>query len=258
MGVIKPPWISQKWFRQCPFNYCDHFGNKQKLAEVCIICKEELEHLEKCKREGKNPYSREETFKVIGENLAKIMVMIQEEARRMGIDLNNLEDDYKEPPPSNKYPIYKLVSKYGDRVEKVINNLSEVPIDTDQELAIKATDAFSHSRHYAIAKIIRALSSRWSEKQDPEDDTEDSRTSALLSYVAIERNSRAALALAEHKPLGDLKQKYLKFAKLSITLCQIIKKQFFPSYRLSYREFGTEEYDRYFDLAFVGASRADI
>lgn len=51
------------------------------------------------------------------------------------------------------------------------------------------------------------------------------------------------------KPLRDLKQKYLQFAKLSIELCQIIKKQFFPNYKLVYREFGTEEYDRYFDLA---------
>ena|SRR3990167_4363032 len=249
MGVIKPPWVSQKWFRQCPFNYCDHFGNKQRLAEVCRICQDELEYHARCVREGKDPYDMKNVFKEIGDNFAKIMAMIQEEAERMGIDLNNLDDDYEEPPPSKIYPVYRLIAKYGYQVGSIIKNLSEIPIDADVELVSKAIDVFSHSRHYVIAKISRALSSRWTEEKDTEDDTEDSKTSALFAYMAIERNSRAALALAKHKALKDLKQKHLKFAKLSIELAQIVKREFFPKYKLNFREFGAEDYDHYFELA---------
>jgi len=246
MGVIKPPWVSQKWFRQCPFNYCDHFGNKQRLATICKICQEELDYLARCKKEGKDPYDMKNVFKEFGDNLAKTMILIREEAQRMGIDLNNLDDDYEKPPSAKKYPIYKLVTKYADHVEKTMNNISEVPIDADMELLKNAMDVFSHSRHYIIAKIARALSSRWYEEQDSEGDTEDYKTSALFAYMAIERNSRAALALSRHKPLSDLKQKYLRFAKLSIELTEIIKREFFPKYKQSYREFGTEEYDQIF------------
>ena len=56
MGVIKPPWISQEWFRKCPFNYCDHFGDKKLLATVCKICKEDIERVEKYKKEGRDPF----------------------------------------------------------------------------------------------------------------------------------------------------------------------------------------------------------
>lgn len=249
MGIIKPPWISKEWFKQCPFNYCDHFGDKQRLAEVCKICKDELAYEARCKTEGKDPYDMKNVFKEIGDNFAKVMAMIQEEAKRMGIDLKNIDEDYEKPPKPNKYPIYKLVTKYGDRVENVINELSEIPIDADMELAIKARGCFSHSRHYVIVKIARALSSRWEEKKDPQDETEDSKTSALLAYIATERNARAALAMARHKPMRDLKSKFLKFAKLSLEIAEMINRQFFPKYKLAYKEFGTEEYDQYFELA---------
>lgn len=247
MGVIKPPWITNEWFRQCPFNYCDHFGNQERLAEVCKICKEELEFKARCLVEGRDPNDLAEAFKVIGENFAKVTVMINEEADRMGIDLNNIEDDYEDSPPAENYPIYELVSKYGDTVERIVNKLSLIPKDSDMELLIRAVDAFSHSRYFAIAKTDRALSSKWGEERDPEDDIEDSKTSALFAFIAMDRNSRAALALAHHKPLVDLKLKHLKFAKLSLEIAQMIKQHFFPKEKLVYREFGCEDYDECFD-----------
>lgn len=56
MGVVKPPWVSKDWFAQCPFNYCDHFGEKEILATVCKICKDELNRLKLYKKAGKDPY----------------------------------------------------------------------------------------------------------------------------------------------------------------------------------------------------------
>lgn len=109
-----------------------------------------------------------------------------------------------------------------------------------------AVDVFSHSRYYIVVKTGRALSSRWEEKRDPEDDTFDAKTSAFLAYVAIERNSRAALALARHKPLTELKQQHLKFAKASLEVALALKQEFFPKDKLLYSEFGCENYDETF------------
>lgn len=254
MGIIKPPWITNEWFGQCPFNYCDHFGNQERLAEVCKICKEELEYKARCLVEGKDPNDLGEAFKVIGENFTRVMEMIQEEAKRMGIDLNNIEDDYEESPPAKNYPIYRLVTKYGNSVERIVNNLSLVPKDSDMELLTKAVDAFSHSRYFAIVKTDRALSSKWEEERDPEDEVEDSKTSALFAFIALERNSRAALALSRHKPLIDLKVNHLKFAKLSLETAQMIKQHFFPKEKLVYREFGCEDYDECFSQYLLQAA----
>ena len=96
--------------------------------------------------------------------MTKTLAMITEEAKRMGIDLDKIEDNNEEPPDYQRNPIFKLVLRYGLKVEAVIKNLSEVPVDSNGELLIKAVDAFSHSRHYVIAKVGRAISSRWEEK----------------------------------------------------------------------------------------------
>lgn len=124
----------------------------------------------------------------------------------------------------------------------VSQKLQVLPIDTDMQLVVKAADAFSHSRHYVIAKIRRALSSRWEEAKDPDDDLDNSKTSAFLAYVAIERNSKAFLSLAWHKPLKSMRVKHLKLAKLSLNLCEFIKDDFFPNEELEYEEFGYHDF----------------
>lgn len=43
MGVVIPPWISENWFQQCPFNYCDHFGDYEELMKVCRLCRMAVE-----------------------------------------------------------------------------------------------------------------------------------------------------------------------------------------------------------------------
>ena len=173
----------------------------------------------------------------VGKDLAKALAMVTKKAQEMGIDLDNLPDE-PEPPPHESYPIFNVISKYGEKIEKMIKELGVVPIDTDKELIIKAVDVLSHSRHYIIAKVGRALSSKWEELRDPLDDIDDSKTSALFVYTAIERNSRALLALSRHKPLKYLKAKLLKYARLSLDMAQTIREEFFPEDKLKYEEFG--------------------
>jgi len=243
MGVIRPPWISKEWFEKYTFNYCDHFGEKEKLATVCKICREEIETNEKYRREGKDPHDMKIVFEEISENLGKAMQMIAEDAKRMGLDLNDIPDDYEELPKSETYPLYKLMRKYGDQVGKVIKQLSVIPIDADVRLVEKAVDALAHSQFYIGAKIARAFASRWEERKDPiREEAMDAKTSAFLAYVALERNSRALLALSKHKSLYDLREKNLKFAHLTLELADMIREEFFPDEVLTYEEFGYEEF----------------
>lgn len=245
MGVIKPPWISDSWFRKCPFNYCDHFGDKELLATVCKVCKEELDRLAKYKKEGKDPYDMKNVLNDVAEDLATTMYLVQKDAERMGIDLNNIPEVEEDPYDYQEEPIYKIAVKYGDRVEQVMRNLEVIPVDVDLRLLEKVIDVLSHSRHYVIAKIGRALMSKERERLDRfMGDLADSKTSALFAYVAIQRNCRALLALVKHKPLIDLREKHLKFAKLSLKISELIKEDFFPYEDLVYEEFGYEDFNQ--------------
>jgi len=239
MGVVKPPWISQKWFRQTPFNYCDHFGDKKLLAQLCKICHDEIAENEQLIKEGKDPYNWGVVFERVGKSLAQSLVLIQKMAEEQGIDLDNIPEE-EDPYDSSKEPIFKLMQKYGDVVEKTIKDLEIVPIDTDVILVEKVIDALSHSRHYVIAKIGRALSSRQFDL--PELNANDGKTSAFLAYIAIQRNCRAMLTLVKHKPLVDLREEHLKFAQLSLRTSDLIKQEFFPLEELEYDEFGYSDF----------------
>ena len=93
-----------------------------------------------------------------------------------------------------------------------------------------------------MAKTARALSSRYEEQKDPEDDLNDSKTSAFLVYIAIERNAKALLKLSKHKPLITIKPRLLKFAKTSFDMADVIRLEFFPDYKLEFKEFGVTEF----------------
>jgi len=168
MGLVRPPWVSKEWFKKCPFNYCDHFGDKEVLAKFCKICKEEIVRIKKYEKEGKDPYDWKNVLNEVSDSLMQAMIMLDKEAERLGIDLTNNEDEVvEEPPPPDTNPIYKLIRAYGDRIEKLINSFSVVPVEVDAQLLESVLDVFSHSRHFIVAKTARAFASRWREERDP-------------------------------------------------------------------------------------------
>lgn len=244
MGVFRPPWVSKEWFAKCPFNYCDHFGDQEVAATICKICRDDVQRKKLYKKAGKDPYDLKYVFQDLADNLVKVHKMIEKDAKRLGIDLNNIPDEEDTTPEPETYPIFRLIKNYGDHVEKIINNLSAIPIDANTELVTKAVDVLAHSRSYIIAKTARALNSKYEEQNDPlMEELADSKTSALFAYIAIERNSRALFALAKHKLLSNLKARHLKFAAVSLEVAQMIQDTFFPDDTLAYEEFGCEEYD---------------
>ena len=237
MGLIKPPWISEKWFKQTPFNYCDHFGDKAALAQVCKICLDEIEWQEQCLNEGKDPYDMKVVFKKVIETFATVHAMLQKDLERMGIDVENIPDSPESPAPET-HRIYNVVASYGNQIEKAIQNLQHIPLEADEKLVETALSALAHSRHYAQVKIARAVDSRIEDRGDPEDELHDAKTSALFAFIAVERNSRALLALAGHKPLRELRKNHLRLAKQSIIVSQLIQEEFFPDQELEFEEYG--------------------
>jgi hypothetical protein len=248
MGLVRPQWIAKDWFVQCPFNYCDHFGDQEVLATVCKICKEELDRKKVYQAAGKDPYKFEFVLQDLHKNFTQTMELLQKGANKWGIDLENLpEVDEQEPPEPETYLISNIIWKYRDHVQKTINRLQLVPIETNQRLIEKVIDALAHSRHYIIVKVRRALDSRWGDADDPIlQENHDDKTSALFAYMAIERNSRALLALARHKPLRDVKEKHLKFASVSLEIAEMIREEFFPEFDGKYEEFGCDSYNKLF------------
>lgn len=248
MGLVEPPWVDKKFFDSVPFNYCDHFGDKEELSLMCKICKDEIEWKEKLREEGRDPNSWDEVFKEVGKNLALAMAMIRRDAKRLGIDLNNIEDESnpREIQP-RRYSIYRVIEKYGYKVEKAIKDLEFVPKEANIFLLKKAMDVFSHSRFYAQVKIHRALASRKEETDDEiMRELADSKTSALLAYIAIERNSRVFFRLSNHKPLVYLKSKLLKLSILSLELANLIENDFYPDDKFELKEFGCSNYNKVF------------
>lgn len=248
MGLVEPPWVDKKFFESAPFNYCDHFGDKEELALMCKICEDDIQWREKLKKEGRDPNDWGEVFKEVGKNIVLIMAMIKKQAQEMGVDLSGVED---EPNPREiqprRYSIYRIVEKYGNKVEKIFKDLEYVPQESNLHLLKKALVALSHSRYYAQVKIHRALSSRKEEKNDEiSQELADSKTSALLAYLAVERNSRAFFRLANHKPLIYIRKKLLNLSKISLEVTNLIESEFYPTDKFEIDEFGNDSYNKIF------------
>lgn len=240
MGVIRPPWIDKEWFSKCPFNYCDHFGNKPMLAKICKICRDDvLEGFYQLKEEnaaGEMPYR----YKNSSRDLKQILNIVEKQVKKMGLDMKIIQANDFQEAPKDVLPIIHAVHSYGKRIEKAINEIDFFPEDADGELIMNAIDIFSHSRHYIIVKTSRAIDSRF-DMYGIEDELQDSKTAAFFAYVAVERNSHAFLVLAQHQPLHDMKIKHLQLARLSVLLCEMLRKEFFPLEEMEYVEFGYED-----------------
>lgn len=248
MGIVKPPWISESWFQTCPFNYCDHFGDKKELALMCKICKDEVVRIKEYESRGEDPYDLKNVFKEVHDSFAVTMEMIKKDAKRLGIDLDSLPDeDYPEPPSPEHYSIYRLIRQYSDQVGRITKDAEYVPVETDTGMVVKAFDVLAHSRMFVMAKTARALSSLWHERRDKFDDAMDSKTSAFMAYMAVERNSKALTSLAVHGPMRLSRKKFLKMSKLSLDIMELIQAKFFPEFDpVVYGEFGCKSYDKLF------------
>lgn len=230
--MIKPPWITKDWFEKCRFNYCDHFGNKELLARVCIICRDEFE----------NPYDPTSVLNDIGKTFSKTRILLEQKIAELNIDLDKIELEESFEP--RDYPIFFLVEEYSKVVGKWLTYLHPISKTTGNEVIKKANDVLAHSQHFVVAKIGRALGSRQEEEKDQfMKELADSKTAAFFAYIAILRNSNALKALARQRGSEPLMEMYLRGVKLSLSVAAVIRKEFFPKEILKYEEFGIEDFE---------------
>ncbi|MBI4028810.1 MAG: hypothetical protein HY376_00365 [Candidatus Blackburnbacteria bacterium] len=242
MGVIKPPW-EDALFEQYPFNYCDHFGDKSELVKICIICRE-------TQRSDENDIS---SFSESTDDLAKVMrnlhasTEIIRARHAINFELDDLGDK-----------LYTVALNYGDQAKVIIEKLKVVPSSANKELVDMSIDALLHSENFVSSKIRRAITSFIRETDSPvlenyksffaknSSTAYDSKISALLACVALERNAKALFKLYEHPPLYYLRSVLFSLSQLSLDLADQIHKIFFPKEELFYLEFGADSYNNCF------------
>ncbi len=230
MGVIKPPW-EDALFEQYPFNYCDHFGDKSELVKICIICRE-------TQRSDESDIS---SFSESTDDLAKVMrnlhasTEIIRARHAINFELNDLGDK-----------LYTVALNYGDQAKVIAEKLKVVPSSANKELVDMSIDALLHSENFVSSKVRRAITSFIRETDSPSSTAYDSKVSALLACVALERNAKALFKLYEHPPLYYLRSVLFSLSQLSLDLADQIHKIFFPKEELFYLEFGADSYNNCF------------
>lgn len=247
MGVVKLPWVDEEWFVRAPFNYCDHFGDKEILAKMCIVCRQEVERKKKYLAAGKDPYDLRLVFREMAADLAKVHRMLEGKASELGIDLNNLPD-LPEPPPAESFPVYQLVFQYGVKVGEFIIRLEPVLERRPSVFLKTVVDVLAHSRSYIVAKIGRAVHSRWEEEKDP-DLPDDSKTSTFLAYLAIKRNAEALDAFVEKYNSSRVAREAVYLLRASEQICKVLRKEFLGEAVLDYKEWGCEYLEEIFTIA---------
>lgn len=239
MGVIKSSFIDDKWLAKCPFNYCDHFGDKKTLQRICIVCAEcDALYDEK---------------KLIEYSALDCLKELTKRRKHQGKDrvsnsqkLGDIKISRGEKLPHKFYPIYHLAEVYSEKVNLVLLLLKPNIRRVNEEVAEKCVDSLFHSEHYVVVKTIRAISSQQEELKNPAfRDISDAKTSALFAYVAAERNSRALLRLAREKNLSNIRNDLLKFSKDSLSFMDSLQAAFFEEEPV-YEEIGCESYDKCF------------
>lgn len=231
MGIVIPPWVSEKWFQQCPFNYCDHFGDYTELAKVCRLCRMSVE-------ESRSKDKFLKTFEEAAESPSENLKKKQLEINRVLSYFRNYEQE-----------IDNIAEGYSIIVRGMMNEILRLyRLDRlNRKVKFQAFDVLAHSEHYIFVKIKRALSSKKEESRSSiSRELADSKTSALLAYMAVDRNARVGNKLATYNTSSSIRTKFLEFSKSSVRLLKLIKREFFPEYDLELKEFGCDSYNKIF------------
>lgn len=232
MGAIKPPWISKQEFYRLPFNFCDRWCERCRLTGICKVYKDGQRDRRRAIREGKDPDSLEFAFEVMHKNFQKTMKLLNQGAKKWGIDMKKIMEESKDDKLEDdrsyeKDPLYQFAEKLSVSLSKFLKNLEVVPIDTKAEAVVEAAELISWYHALIVAKTARALSSEDREKNLPEDWCSfDDRTSAFIAFNSLQKIAEACGIISRQKPLFYLKKKCYKLAQASITLSEALDNRF--------------------------------
>lgn len=140
-----PKWMECTWRRvACGKDDCKICGK---------IKQDRLRHI----MAGEDPDSMESVFEDVGRNLKETLAMVRRDAKRLGIDVTNI-DDIQEPPEPWDFPLYEKVKTWHDAVANIAATAdAQGPAWLRTEAAL---DLFWYA-NTLTAKVYRQLCNRW-------------------------------------------------------------------------------------------------
>ncbi len=207
------------------FNYCDRW------CERCLFTS-------KCRNYAFDPenqnLSMEDTFKYVSNVLKATMLMIEEDAEEMGIDLSEIKDsDFKEKPE----PFQDKLSKFASETAFEIHDWFE---KENKDTGIKNYESLKHKPSssarfldalevilwynlFISVKLERAIHSASDEEFD-EYSKSDSAGSAKVALIALDRSIAAWTIVMEERP--EYEEKILGFLIRLSKIRKVAEKRF--------------------------------
>jgi hypothetical protein len=204
------------------YNYCDRWCERCTMSSKCLNYAHEQAMKEEATDPESNDISNEKFWESLSLSFQVTFELLEEDAKRFGIDLNNLpEVEIKKP---EKRPVEILSKKYSTQMLKWLQANNEklkekaeqlLLIGNSEEPALKFADAWEVVQWYSVfisAKVHRShfdLDERLAEPEDEYDLMSDNLGSAKIALIAIDRSVAALSAMYSVMPENE--DDYLKF-----------------------------------------------
>ena len=209
------------------YNYCDRWCERCTMTSKCLNYAQEQAMKEEATDAETNDINNEKFWENLRLSFQVTRELIEEDAKRFGIDLNNLpEVEFKEP---EKKPVEILAEKYSTKIYKWLNANNDklkqkaeqlLLLNPNDETAFKFADAWEVVQWYSVfisAKVHRAhfdLDERIDEEDDEFNPFSDNLGSAKIAIIGINRSIEALSAM--YSVLPEDEDDYLGFlAQLS-------------------------------------------
>ena len=207
------------------YNYCDRWCERCTMTSKCLTFNHEQAMKEGTTDPETNDINNEKFWENLRLSFQVTFELLEEDAKRFGIDLNDLPDmEIKKP---EEKPVEKLAQKYSRKMLKWLQaNNENLKIKAEQLLitgydemkAVKFADAWEVVQWYSVfiaAKVHRAhfeLDERLEDEEDEYNVFSDNLGSAKIAIIAIERSIRALSAMYSAMPENE--DDYLQFLSI--------------------------------------------
>jgi len=185
---------------ETPYNYCDYRCEKCPWTEHCTVYQQEISDHLMLMAEGIDPDSWEGTLKVVQRNFEEVHNMLEEDAKRFGIDLNVPLEPLPKPPETE---LEKRAESCAFRLHHLSKKIvaSESFIHLENILHEAFEDLMWNNLLFAV-KLKRAMHGIWNYQNETDVDfreaaLSDAIKSAGVSIRAMETSQQALSILAD-------------------------------------------------------------
>lgn len=188
--------------------------------DTCALCgrinKQRRVHIAK----GKDPDSIESVLADVQDSFAETRAMLQKDAKRFGINLENLKDVGTEPPENSNHPVVKRLMRFYKTMLKVSRDAQE---SFQAWPKTEAGKDFVWYPSMILIKTKRLLDDRWEIEQGEDyfnDDVEYTRY-VLQESVLILKNALTELIVPRTHQLPDFNYCYDELESLEKAIMKI-------------------------------------